>query len=203
MSPNYTPIPHTLMDPGAAYQRPRQNLPEHVSLDSPALDVMTDLSQVAAITVAPSVAVEEAERRMIASGIRLLLVTDSQEQVAGIVTAKDLSGERLLSLLGQRGQARRDLTVHDIMTPRQQVEVLAMGDVIRARVGDLVATLKRMGRQHALVVDYDRNGRQTVRGILSTTQMGRQLGRAIEVSGMAHSMAGLAQTVAASQDKAH
>lgn len=203
MNQNYTPVPHTLMDPGVGYQRPRQNLPDQVSLDSPALDVMTDLSQVAAVTVAPSVAVEEAERRMIASGIRLLLVTDSQEQVAGIVTAKDLSGERLLSLLGQRGQARRDLTVHDIMTPRQQVEVLAMGDVIRARVGDLVATLKRMGRQHALVVDHDRNGRQTVRGILSTTQMGRQLGRAIEVSGMAHSMAGLAQTVAASQDKAH
>jgi CBS domain-containing protein len=203
MSPTYTPIPHNLLDTGVGYQRPRQNLPDHVSLDSPALDVMTDLSQVAAITVAPSVDVEEAERRMIASGIRLLLVTNSQEQIEGIVTAKDLSGERLLSLLNSSGQTRSDLRVHDIMTPRHQIEVLAMGDVIRARVGDLVATLKRMGRQHALVVDHDRDGRQTVRGILSTTQIGRQLGQAIEVSGMAHSMAGLAQTVAASRTKAH
>jgi CBS-domain-containing membrane protein len=203
MHHNYTPVPHTLLDAGTGYQRPRQNLPEHVSMDSPAMDVMTDLSVVAAVTVAPSVDIDEAERRMIASGIRLLLVTNSEEQIEGIVTARDLSGERLLSLLNRNNQARSELTVHDIMTPRQQIEVLEMGDVIRARVGDLVETLKRMGRQHALVVDRGRDGHQTVRGILSTTQIGRQLGRPIEVSGMAHSMAGLVQTVAASQDKAH
>ena len=53
-------------------------------------DLQADLSVVAAVTVAPSVDIDEAERRMIASGIRLLLVTNSEEQIEGIVTARDL-----------------------------------------------------------------------------------------------------------------
>jgi len=203
MPHNYTPISHTLLDPGARYLRPRQELPEHVTLDSPALDVMTDLTRVAAITIAPSINLDEAEKRMIASGIRLLLVTNDQEEIEGIVTARDLSGERLLSRLSHDRVTRAELTVHDIMTTRQHIEVLEMGDVTRARVGDLVATLKRMGRQHALVVSRDEAGRQRVRGILSTTQIGRQLGTDIAVSDTAHGVAGLAHQAARNHDITH
>lgn len=203
MPQSYTPISHTLLDAGAGYQRPRQALPEHVTLDSPAMDVMTDLSRVMAFTIAPTINLEEAERRMIASGIRLLLVTNAGEEIEGIVTAKDLSGERLLSLLNNSGQTRAELTVHDIMTQRQHIEVLEMGDLACARVGDVVETLKRMGRQHALVVDRDKDGAQTVRGILSTTQIGRQLGMDIQVSGAAHGVAGMVHSVAQSQTTAH
>jgi len=203
MPHSYTAIAHTLLDAEAGYRRPAQQLPEHVTLDSPAMDVMTDLTRVSAITIAASISLDEAEKRMIASGIRLLLVTNSSEEIEGIVTAKDLSGERLLSLLNQSRQTRAELTVHDLMTPRQQIEVLEMGDLARARVGDLVETMKRMGRQHALVVDRDKAGRQIVRGILSTSQISRQLGMDIEVSGAAHGVAGLVHNVASSQAPTH
>lgn len=49
-----------------------------------------------------------------------------------------------------------------------------------------------MGRQHALVIDHDRDGGQTIRGMLSTSQIGRQLGQAIDTAEVAGSFAGLA-----------
>jgi hypothetical protein len=58
------------------------------------------------------------------------------------------------------------------MTPAAQVEVIALADVESARVGHVLETLRRAGRQHALVVE--RAG--MVRGIFSISQIARQLG---------------------------
>lgn len=184
----------TTLDAGVSCQRPRQSLPEHVTEEGPAIDVMTDLSQVTAETVSPNMRVEDAEQKMIASGIRLLFVTNQLNQVIGIVTSKDLSGERILRYVTDSQSARKDLIVRDIMTPQHMIEVLEMGDVATARVGDIVGTLKRMGRQHALVVDRDAAGRQTIRGLLSTSQISRQLGQAIDTTDVAGNFANLAKT---------
>ena len=182
------------LDVGVGFQRPRQNLSDRVGLDSPALDVMTDLSKVSAETVSANLPVDDAEEKMIASGVRLLFVTNQLNQVIGIVTSRDLSGERILRFINDSHSARRDLIVRDIMTPQHKVEVLEMGDVAISRVGDIVATLKRMGRQHALVVDRSGDDKQTIRGRLSTTQIGRQLGESIDTTDIAGNFANLAHT---------
>jgi len=179
------------LDTATGFQRPRQNLPEQVSLDSPALDVMTDLSKVTAEAVSANVSVDDAEEKMISSGVRLLFVINQLNQVIGIVTSKDLSGERILSRINDSKTARKDLIVRDIMTPQHKIEVLEMGDVATARVGDIVATLKRMGRQHALVVDHAADGRQSIRGLLSTSQISKQLGMSIDTAQVAGSFASL------------
>lgn len=190
----YRMLPAGTLDTGTGFQRPRQNLPSHVSFDSPAIDVMTDLSIVRAETVSPNAPVDDAEEKMIASGVRLLFVTNALNQVIGIITAKDLSGERILHLINDSNTARKDLIVRDIMTPQHRIDVLEMGDVATARVGDLVETLKRMGRQHALVIDRDSEDRQTIRGVLSTSQIGRQLGKSIDTTDVAGNFANLARS---------
>jgi acetyl-CoA carboxylase beta subunit len=52
-----------------------------------------------------------------------------------------------------------------------------------------VATLKRAGRQHALVVDQASGGRQMVRGIFSLTQIARQLGIAVQTPAIGNTFA--------------
>jgi hypothetical protein len=78
------------------------------------------------------------------------------------------------------------------MTPQHQVEVLDYAEVAKSRVGDVVETLKTMGRQHALVVEHTEDGHQVIRGILSATQIGKQLGIEIDTSDVAGSFAALA-----------
>ena len=181
-------LPSSGLDAGVSCQRPRQSLPERVTMGSPAIDIMTDLSRVTAETVSAYLSIDEAEQHMIASGIRMLFVTNRANEVIGIVTANDLSGERIMRLVTDSHGTRKDLIVRDLMTPQHKVEVLEMSDIAAARVGDIVGTLKRMGRQHALVVDRDPVGEQTIRGVLSTTQIGRQLGKPIETFDLAENL---------------
>lgn len=182
------------LDTGTGFQRPRQVLPERVTMDSPTMEVMTDLSRVTAEVVSANASADDAEQKMIASGVRLLFVTNQLNQVIGIVTSRDLSGERILNIVNDSQTPRKDLIVRDIMTPQHKVEVLDMGDVAASRVGDIVATLKRMGRQHALVVDRDTDGKQSIRGLLSTSQIGRQLGESIDTAEVAGNFANLTRT---------
>jgi hypothetical protein len=83
--------------------------------------------------------------------------------------------------------------VVDVMTPAAQIELIALADVESARVGHVLETLRRLGRQHALVVDHDTipaagllerpRQRAMVRGIFSISQIARQLGLALPAGG--------------------
>ena len=82
------------------------------------------------------------------------------------------------------------------MTPAAALDVIARADVLRANVGNLVATLSASGRQHALVVDQDDHGRQRIRAIVSLSQIARQLGIPLPLTGVAGSFADLESVLA-------
>jgi CBS domain-containing protein len=170
---------------GAGYAQPSQAVPERVLLDDPALQVMTDFRATTAIIVLSGDALDEAHRRMIQRGVRLLLVVDQDRRVVGVITASDVLGEKPTREIAQRGIRRDELLVRDVMTPQALLEVLDLASVRTAKVGHIVATLQSAGRQHALVVEEDVSGRQTVRGVFSATQVARQLGVAIATSEIA------------------
>lgn len=191
MSENYTSLPYHNLSTGITYQRPPQRLPEKVTAESMAIDVMTDFTKVAAITMGPCATLDAAEQRMIASGVRLLLVTDQSNAILGIITSTDLQGDRPVKYLQEVGGKREDIYLRDIMTPADRIEVLYMVDVENARVGDIVETMKRVGRQHALVIDLTEDKQQVVRGLFSTKQISRQLGINIDPTEVAKTFAEL------------
>ena len=178
---------------GAGFRRPTQAQAAKVSIESPALEVMTDLARVTPATIRPQAPLAGANQFMITRGVRLLLVVDEREDVLGVITATDILGERSMLVATGRGMRRDELTVADIMIPAAQVEVIALPEVAAARVGHVLETLRRAGRQHALVVDFDvipakslidvPVRRAMVRGILSLSQLGRQLGIVLQTSG--------------------
>lgn len=176
---NYAPLEAVLLATGVGYAQPTQTLAQHVELEDPAIHVMTDFRSATAVVILPGDTVNEAHRRMIRRGVRLLLVVDQDRQVVGLITATDVLGEKAVQVITQRGISRQELLVRDIMTPQHQLEALKLDDVRAAKVGHIVATLRRAGRQHTLVVEQGDAGRQTVRGLFSATQIARQLGVAI------------------------
>jgi CBS domain-containing protein len=174
-----------MLQPGTGYAQPSQAVPEKVALDDAAASVMTDLTRVAAVIVLPGDTVDEAHRRMIQRGVRLLLVVDQDRRVVGLITATDILGEKPLLYASERGLRRGEVLVRDIMTPQERLEVLSLADVRTAKVGHVVATLQKAGRQHAVVVEQDARGRQLVRGLYSATQIARQLGASIQTTEIA------------------
>ena len=158
--------------------------------DSPALDAMTDLRKVTPATIDASANLAQANQTMIARGVRLLLVVDDQHTVVGLITARDIVGEKPVKLLRDLGGTHNALKVADLMVPRGSIDVLDMATVERAEVGHIVATLKERGRQHALVVDRDAlSGEQALRGIFSATQIGRLVGMPIHTFEIARTFA--------------
>jgi CBS domain protein len=163
---------------GAHYELPPPAPARDVHLTSPAIDVMTDLSKVPAITITSSATIDEANRTMISRSVRALFVVDDNPVLLGILTSTDVVGEKPIQIAQERGIRHDEVTVREIMTSHEVLEAMAFDDVLRARVGDVIATLRVSGRQHALVVERSPVDaqRQTVRGIFSLTQIARQLG---------------------------
>jgi CBS domain-containing protein len=179
MERQYEPLQLRELGSGAGLRRPTQPPAGKVTLESPALEVMTDLARTTPAVIRPRAPLAGANQFMITRGVRLLLVADELEKVLGVITASDLLGERPMLLAAERGVRRDELTVGDVMIAAERVEVIALADVAGARVGHVVETLRRAGRQHALVLDAER----MVRGIFSLSQIARQLGVAVATGG--------------------
>ena len=184
MSREYASLASSLLQPGCGFRSPFKALPERVTLDNPAIDVMTDLKCIDAVVIEPNDTIDEANKRMLRRRVRLLLVLDHARRVDGLLTATDTLGEKPMRVVAERRCRREEVLVREIMTPQSRLEVLNMEDVLRATVGHIVATLKRAGRQHAMAVEYDGGG-QTVRGLFSTSQIGLQLGAMIQTAEVA------------------
>lgn len=195
MTRDYAPLNVIPLQKGVAYAQPTQALAATVTLDSPAIDVMTDFSKTTAVIVNHAESVDEAHLRMRQRGVRLLLVLDETRRVLGIVTATDVMGEKPMQVSEARRVPHHDVTVAEIMTPQASLEVLKIEDVRAAKVGHLVATLKRVGRQHSVVVETGADGRQTVRGLISISQVARQLGVPIQTSEVARTFAEIEATL--------
>ncbi|HUN70530.1 MAG TPA: CBS domain-containing protein [Burkholderiales bacterium] len=193
MDRKFHALPIRELGEDAGFRRPTQPQPARVTLESPALDVMTDLLRASPATIRAQAPVEGANHLMIARGVRLLLVADERDTVLGVITATDVLGEKSVRVATDRGIRRGELTVGDIMTPARDVEVLALDAVDGARVGHVLETLSKGGRQHALVVDFELIPpkslleapirRTMVRGIFSLSQIARQLGLSLQSVG--------------------
>ncbi|HEY5789024.1 MAG TPA: CBS domain-containing protein [Gammaproteobacteria bacterium] len=163
-----------------------------IGLDEPAERVMTDLRQVRVVTVSSDATLDEAQQVMILAGVRLLIVLDSRQRIVGLVTSRDVIGEKPIHYASVNRVTRNDIRVADIMTGKARIEVLRLEEVERASVGDIVETLREARRQHAVVVEELRvTGELLLRGLFSVTQIGRRLGIEIEPSGQVQSFSEL------------
>lgn len=181
MSSTYQPLPFHQLKSGVGYFHPQQNLPEQVTTETPAVSVMTDFGQVTTYTTELATPLSKAMETMLKRAVRLLLVRNQDRQIIGLITSRDLEGERPERLIARAGGAWEDLLVADIMTLKPKLEVLLLEDVLKARVGDIIATLRQANRQHALVLDSDPvTDKPAVRGLFSLSQIGLLLGLEID-----------------------
>jgi CBS domain-containing protein len=179
-----------------AQAQPHTGVP--VTLDSPGRAVMTDLTHVRAATIAPDTPLTEARQTMIHQGVRLLFVVAEMPCVDGLITSTDLEGERPMQQIARRGVRYEDLVVADVMSPLATLDAIDLDDLSHATVGKVVATLKQVGRRHLIVFQKAGTGHgPRVRGVISQTQIERQLGQRIDMVETAGNFAEISATLAA------
>ncbi|HEX6828672.1 MAG TPA: CBS domain-containing protein, partial [Burkholderiales bacterium] len=193
MQRSFGPMPASGACTSVGIHRPAAAAP--VTLNSPACQVMTDFSQARPLTIAAGATLAEAQEAMQTQRVHLLLVVDERGRLAGLITSTDIEGEKPVRIVQERGIRRGEILITDIMTPLTRLEVLDIDDVIHARVGQLVTTLRAVGRQHALIVDFH-NGAMKVRGLFSVSQVAHLLGTTLETVEVARSFAQVEEMLA-------
>lgn len=192
-----TPLPTFRLDPGVGIAQAGPGHGAPVTPDSPALDVVTDLTQVKAATIAPDASLHQAEQTMIFQGVRMLFVVSGMPAIEGLITTTDLHGDRQMALVADRQARYDDLCVADVMTLLSMLDAIDYHRVAHATVGQLVATLQRFGRNHLLVVeDATATTPRRVRGVVSRAQIERQLGQPIPLTPIATSFAEIERALA-------
>lgn len=169
-----------------------------ITLQSPGVSVMTDLTTVRAATTSPDTPLTQARQSMIHQGVRLLFVVSDLPCVDGLITSTDLEGERPMQVISQRGVKYDELLVTDVMSPLAMLDVIDFDELSHTDVAKVIATLRHVGRRHMLVVERARADRAAcVRGVISHTQIERQLGQSLDLLDLAGTFAEIRQSLAA------
>lgn len=167
-----------------------------VLLEAPALTVMTDLARVPVASVRPDASVDEANDLMVQRRVRMLFVIDQKNHLAGIVTTNDILGEKPMQVVLQRGSRHDEILVQDVMTRVDHVEALNFEELDDAKVGDIVATMRDRGRQHAIAVRHATDGGVEVCGVFSAADLSRRLGEEVVPMVLARTFAEIEETIA-------
>lgn len=182
--------------PGAGIPcRTPDGLTPLVHAEDPAISAMTDFSEVTPVTIEPGLSINLALRKMKESGVRLLLVTDREDNITGIITSYDIQGDWPLRLVQEQGIAHADIRVQMLMTPLDQVMAMDMITVLGARVGHIINTLRDNESRYTLVIEVDRDsGAQVIRGLFSIAYISKLIGNDVmDAEFAAHSLAEVQQ----------
>jgi predicted transcriptional regulator len=171
-------------------QRPDSE--ENVDIYSPALEVMTDFSATRPLMIEQNTGILAAKELMQKIHVRLMLVIDSQESFKGVISLADLSSVKVMQSRAGTGLGVNELTVAELMTPRDALHAIDIQKVHRSNIGDIVSTMKAFGDQHMLVLD-SRHSR--IRGIISTTDISRRLHVSVDISERANSFSDIVRAV--------
>lgn len=153
-------------------------LPEITHLDDSALDIMIDFKKTKAMTIKKNAPISVAGLEMKACGIHMLLVTDEDDSVLGLITSADLLGEKPVQAAQEKFISRAEVKVGMILTKIDNIITIDYNELRIAKVGHIIQTLNQAKQHYALVVDTD-NDQQTLRGMFSLLQISRQLDKNI------------------------
>ena len=166
------------------------------SLDTPALALLTDFLHVQPFVMELNVPVNEARDMMKKVHVRSVLVVDSNNKFRGLLTIADLESRAAMSIATTSGVRLMDVTIREVMTPRDRLKAIPMTQLEAAKIGDVLQTLKNEGTPHILVVD----AHNSIRGVISSSDIARKLNISVDISKRASSFKEMVGILAAGQD---
>lgn len=152
-----------------------QRLPELVHLNDPAFMIMIDFSQFPAFKIKQDATLEDAQHEMEFHGTHFMLVHNPDCQLVGVLTASDLLGAKPIKVSSDLRIAHDDIPVQHLMTSLNKIPTLSIEIIEYARVGHIIKTLHTVDAPFALVTQPQTDGKESIRGYFTTSQISKQL----------------------------
>jgi len=150
-------------------------LPEITYLDDPALAVMMDLTQTPPQTIKNNAAIDDALSVMKIHGLHLLFVVDDSDKIEGLIASEDILGEQPIKITQDNRIPRSKILTKMIMVPLNKIIAFDIETVNKAKVGNIVNTLKSEEQHYALVIKSNVGNQKIIRGIFTTSHISHQL----------------------------
>jgi CBS domain-containing protein len=163
------------------------------SLHSRATEAFTDFTKQNPLMLEQNTSIDHAREIMNRTHVRLQLVVDAQETFRGVITLEDLMSPKVITAKENSRLMQHELTVSQVMTPRSALRAIDSRDFATAKIGDIVATMKKYGEQYVLVVDSVRG---SIRGIVSASDIARKMHVPIVISERANSFSDICRAMA-------
>ena len=159
-------------------------------LNDDALMLFTDLRNSSIVMASHQDGLDQTLHVMKRAGVRMVFVTGVHGELMGLVTADDLLGERPVMRALAEHVRHEELALEHVMTPVAVWQVVTMAQLVGARVGHIVATLREHGLRYLLVTEVV-EGVTSLRGLFSARRVELALQTVIEGSLLSRSFADL------------
>ncbi|MCC4834589.1 CBS domain-containing protein [Shewanella sp. 10N.7] len=156
----------------------RPEVAEHINIFSAASAVFTDFKTLKPLVIKMNTAAVDVEHLMKQSHVRLKIVIDEKGHFMGLVSLQMLHSQEMQKHVAQ-GFPREQLLLSDFMLPKDALKGIDYQELSKARICDVIDTLKHSQHQHCLVVDEQRD---VIRGLISANDIVRKLKLPIDVS---------------------
>lgn len=142
-----------------------------VSLQSKAVDIMTDFQSNRPLVIDQNTRAVEAEYLMKKAHVKLKLVLNENDFFVGTVSLNDLNNQEIVKKVAH-GDMRADLRVSDFMKYKKDLTSIDLQSLHSATLRSLVQLLSKSQEQHILVTDQDG---AKVSGLISASDIARAL----------------------------
>ncbi len=136
---------------------------------------MQSLANGHTLNILESTSLDDAIQTMKTHHVTLMLVT-RDSHITGILSSEDLLGEKPITLQQRSRIERENIMVKMLMTPLNEIILMDIEDVLHARVGNVIATLKNHHQPYAIVSSNQTpQEEKALHGIFSASQISKQL----------------------------
>lgn len=148
-------------------------------LNSPAVSIFTDFDHSLPLVVDARTTAVETVEIMEKTHAYMRLVVDKNNTFLGIVTKDELLERKILKQAQTVGESRHELSIRDMMIPRESLLALDYHQIKSAKVSDVIRALQTNGLHHILVIDQKRHH---IRGLISANDIARKLNIPVNIT---------------------
>lgn len=151
------------------------DISKDLTLDSPAIEFMTDFEVISPVTIDKTRTIDEAINQMHNNGVRSLLVMNHDNSIIGVFTNKDAQSVKVLSFMSKNNiRDRDDVSVNDIMTPTTKIHALLLEDIQNTRLSirDVLTELSHLHERYILVISVISDTEVSLKGMISASNIG-------------------------------
>ncbi len=147
---------------------------KELTLQDPAISVMTDYRIKKAPLCHFQYSIDKAMKQMAEENCKMLLVIDDEQQVIGLITSADITGEKPIQYISKTSKPRNEIQVRHLMNNIKDIPALSIKDVLDSQIGDVLHTLNEIGSEYVMVI-MDENKQAIIRGVFSAKSIARAL----------------------------